>query len=280
MWICLVGIYGLIKGIRDIIKKKSLEISSPIEVLFFYTLISFILVMPGVKSAVSMDMHYMGFIVIKSFIIFAGWICGYKAMSKMPVSLYGVMDMTRVLFAAGLGVMILGEKISFFKGIGLVMVLAGLLLVNMRKDPNEKRGTKLKIILMMLVCCLCNAGSEILDKFLMPHMESSQLQFWYLFYLVIFYFLYILFTKTKLQWQALKKNYWIWISSVLFVIGDKALFIACASPNSSVIAMTLIKQCSVLFTIIGGKFVFKEKNIAYRLLCACIIIAGIVIGVL
>ena len=280
MWILLVGAYGLIKGVRDVIKKKSLEISSPIEVLFFYTLISLVLVTPGIKTALAMDMSYMWFIILKSFIIFVGWMCGYKAMSKMPVSLYGVMDMTRVIFAAGLGVMILGESISLFKGVGLALVLIGLLLVNMRKDASEKQGTKLSIILMMLVCCLCNAGSEILDKFLMPHMDSTQLQFWYMLYLVLFYLIYILLTKTKLQFSALKKNYWIWISSVLFVIGDKALFIACASPNSSVIAMTLIKQCSVLFTIIGGKLVFHEKNIIYRLICACIIIAGIVIAVL
>lgn len=275
MWILLVFGYGAIKGVRDILKKKSLQISSPIEVLFWYTLISLVLVSPGIKTALGMDMSYMPFIVLKSFIIFIGWMCGYKAMSKMPVGLYGVMDMARVVFAAVLGVAILGESFSLMRGIGMALVIAGLLLVNLKKDTFQSDGVRAKIILMMLVCCLCNACSEILDKFLMPNMSSTQLQFWYTLYLVIFYLIYILAARVKLSVSTLKSNFWIWICAVLFVIGDKLLFIACGQADSTVIAMTLIKQCSVLFTIIGGRLVFKEKNTLVRLLCAALIIAGI-----
>lgn len=280
MWIFLVVLYGVIKGVRDIIKKKSLQISSPIEVLFFYTLLSFLIILPGAKTAAAIDMHYMGYIVIKSFIIFVGWICGYKAMSKMPVSLYGVMDMSRVIFASLLGVAILDESFTTAKTVGMLLVLAGLLLVNAKRDAAAKTSADAKIIVLMLVCCLCNACSEILDKFLMPKMDSTQLQFWYMLYLVLFYLAYIVITRTKVSIKCLKKNYWIWISAILFVIGDKALFIACAEQNSTVIAMTLIKQCSVMITIWGGKLVFGEKNVLYRTLCAGIIIAGIVVALL
>ena len=68
--------------------------------------------------------------------------------------------------------------------------------------------------------------------------------------------------------------------SVLFVIGDKALFIACSKQESTVVAMTLIKQCSVMITIIGGRFVFKEKRTLYKMVCAAVIIAGIVFAVM
>lgn len=280
MWIFLVVLYGVIKGVRDIIKKKSLQISSPIEVLFFYTLLSFLIILPGAKTAAAIDMHYMGYIVIKSFIIFVGWICGYKAMSKMPVSLYGVMDMSRVIFASLLGVAVLDESFTAAKTVGMLLVLAGLLLVNAKRGAAAKTSADAKIIVLMLVCCLCNACSEILDKFLMPKMDSTQLQFWYMLYLVLFYLAYIVITRTKVSIKCLKKNYWIWISAILFVIGDKALFIACAEQNSTVIAMTLIKQCSVMITIWGGKLVFGEKNVLYRTLCAGIIIAGIVVALL
>lgn len=280
MWILLVVLYGVIKGVRDIMKKKSLQISSPIEVLFFYTLLSFLIIIPTAPQAFTMDMRYMGYIVLKSFIIFVGWICGYKAMSKVPVSLYGVMDMSRVVFATVLGVLILKEGFTVERIIGMLLVLSGLFMVNAKRDGETKQTAGAKVIAMMLVCCLCNAGSEILDKFLMAEIESTQLQFWYMFYLVLFYFVYILLTGTKVSVKCLKRNYWIWMSAVLFVIGDKALFVACSQQNSTVIAMTLIKQCSVLITIWGGKLVFNEKNIVYRTLCACIIIAGIVVALL
>jgi drug/metabolite transporter (DMT)-like permease len=166
-----------------------------------------------------------------------------------------------------------GNKIA-----GMILVLIGLLFVNFGKKSGTEK-TKPVYIVLVLVSCIGNAVSELLDKMLMQHMNSGQLQFWYMFFLVILYLGYLLVTRTKIQWKTLCKNYWILILSVLFVIGDKALFVACSRQDSTVVAMTLIKQCSVLITIIGGRLVFKEKRTAYKLVCAAVIIAGIVLAV-
>lgn len=278
MWIALVSLYGVLKGARDIIKKKALEKNSAMEVLFFYTLLSFIFVLPEAKSAFSMDMRYIGFIMIKSVIIFIAWMCSFKAIKKLPIGFYGIMDMSRVIFAALLGMIALNEVMTASKLAGMGLVLAGLLLVNLRRDKNGEKAKAIYIVLT-LISCLMNAISELLDKTLMQHMESSQLQFWYMFFLVVLYLGYMLVTRTKINFKMLKTNYWIIILSILFVVGDKALFVACSYENSTVIAMTLIKQCSVMITIIGGRLVFKEKNTIYRLICAVVIIAGIMIAV-
>lgn len=278
MWIALVSLYGILKGFRDIIKKKALEKNSAMEVLFFYTLISFIFVLPETKSALSMDMHYIGFIVIKSAIIFIAWMCSFKAISRLPIGFFGIMDMSRVVFATLLGIVALGEVMTAQKLVGMALVLVGLLCVNLKKEKNGEKAKTIYIVLV-LISCLMNAISELLDKTLMQHMESSQLQFWYMFFLVVFYLGYMLVTRTKINFKALISNYWILILSVLFVVGDKALFIACGYENSTVTAMTLIKQCSVLITIVGGRIVFKETNTLYRLLCAAVIIAGIMTAV-
>ena len=60
---------------------------------------------------------------------------------------------------------------------------------------------------------------------------------------------------------------------------DKALFIANGYPESQITIMTLIKQSSVVIAIIAGKFIFKEKNILHKAVCASIIICGIIIGI-
>lgn len=278
MWIALVSLYGVFKGFRDIIKKKALEKNSAMEVLFFYTLISFLFVTPEAKGALSMDMRYIGFIMIKSAIIFIAWMCSFKAITKLPIGFFGIMDMSRVIFASVLGIFILGEVMTVKKLLGMALVLLGLLLVNLKKEKNGEK-TRVLYIVLVLISCLMNAISEMLDKMLMGHMESGQLQFWYMFFLVVLYLGYMLVTRTKINFRTLKSNYWILILSLLFVIGDKALFVACQQENSTVIAMTLIKQCSVMITIIGGRLVFKEKNTIYRLICAAVIIAGIMVAV-
>lgn len=279
MWIALVCVYGILKGVRDVIKKKAMEKNSAMEVLFFYTFISFLFVTPEVKNAISIDFHNIGFIMIKSAIIFIAWICSFKAIKKLPIGFYGIMDMSRVIFATALGVLVLGETLTEHKIVGMALVLIGLLFVNMGKNNGGEKA-KAVYIFLVLVSCLCNAVSELLDKMLMQSMNSGQLQFWYMFFLVVLYLGYMLVTKTKIQWRTLYKNYWVIILSVLFVIGDKALFIACSKPDSTVVAMTLIKQCSVMVTILGGRLVFKEKRTLYKMLCAAVIIAGILFAII
>ena len=76
------------------------------------------------------------------------------------------------------------------------------------------------------------------------------------------------------------QQWWIWAMAIMFVIGDAALFIANANPDSRITVMTVVKQSACFVTILGGKFVFHEKGIAYRLFCALIIFCGIILSVL
>ena len=66
-WMWLVLLYGVLKGLRDVVKKKALVRNSVIEVLFFYTLIGFIFVIPDIRGAFQMEMRFLPYIFIKSF---------------------------------------------------------------------------------------------------------------------------------------------------------------------------------------------------------------------
>lgn len=304
MWIWLVLLYGIIKGMREIVKKKALEKNSTIEVLFLYTLLAFIIVLPDARNAMGLEPKYYFFIGMKSFVIFLAWIFSFRAIKKMPISLYGVLDLSRVLFATLLGVIVLQEALGVFQVIGLVFVSAGLLLLKykpgngawkkmrdgqagQREQTEEaalqaadKERVDVKIVLMAFASCLFNAVSGLLDKILMKDISSSQLQFWYLLFLVCFYLLFILVTKTKIQFLYVLKNYWVWILSLLIVIADRVLFLANGMDSSRVTVMTLLKQAGCVVTILAGRFLFHEKNTGHKLFCAVIIIAGIVIGVM
>ncbi|MGN1318699.1 MAG: EamA family transporter [Lachnospirales bacterium] len=278
MWVILVLLYGILKGIRDVIKKKALEKSTVMEVLFFYTVIGFIMVTPTAPEAFKLDISYIGIIAVKSLIVFSAWVLGFKALKKLPVSFYGVMDLSGVLFSAVMSVLLLGEVLKLNQYFGLFIVMIGLLAVNYNKGA--KNEISLKYAFMALISCILNATSGIMDKVLMKSMTSSQLQFWFMAMMVVFYFLYILITREKVNWKCIKDNLWIILMSVLFVVGDKALFVANSMPDSSVSVMTVLKQSACFVTIIGGRLVFKEKNIIFRLICAVVIVIGIFISVL
>lgn len=285
-WMLLVLLYGVLKGVREIVKKKALERNSTLEVLFMYTFLSFLFVVPDVKNAMGLETKYYLYIAFKSFIIFLAWMFSFKAIKRMPISLYGVLDLSRVLFATLLGVIVLQEVLNLYQIIGLILVSGGLLLLKYK--PRSMREVaaaasekvEVKYVIMAFASCLLNAFSGLMDKLLMKDINSSQLQFWYMLFLVLMYLVFILVTRTPVRIKGVLGNKWVWLLSILFVIADRALFLANGMAGSRITVMTLIKQSGCVVTILAGRFLFKEKNTTHKLICALIIIAGIVIAVL
>ncbi len=281
IWIGLVAFYGLAKGARDALKKKALQKSSVMEVLFFHTALAFLMTIPFSHDVFGMPPLYHLWIFIKSFVIFLAWIFAFSSIKKMPVSFYGIIDSARMIFSTILAILFLGESMTFSKVGGLLLVLAGIVIVNLgHRDGDEK--IKTKCMCLSLASCLLNAVSGFMDKKLLAtgDIDSSQLQFWYMLYMTALYGAYILERRIPLRLTTLKTNYWIIILSVLFVIADRALFIANEDAASQVTVMTLVKQSSVIVTVLTGKLFFKEKHFLKRVLCATIVIAGICVATL
>ena len=302
-WIFLVLLYGILKGGREIAKKKAMNTNTVMEVLVAYTALSFILVVPQAKDAGGMEPKFYFLVVLKAFAIFLAWICSFRSLKFLPVSLYGILSLSRILFATLLGVLILPETLGIFQILGLILVSAGLLLLKFKPKRKRRaiaaadassledaqnpemptqipvRETTAFFVALAFLSCIFNSISGFMDKILMKDITSSQLQFWYMLFLVSYYVIYLLVKREKISFSVLK-NKWVWLLAVMFVIGDKALFIANGNPESRITVMTLLKQSACIITILGGKFIFKEKGIGYKLFCASIIITGIVLGVL
>ena len=281
LWVLFVVIYGILKSTRDCMKKASLKRSTLYEVLFFYTLIGLCMAMPSLPEALTLSPKYIFFIFIKSCVVCLAWFFSCLALGKMSVSLYGIMDLARVVFSMLLGVFALGESLTVPKTIGALLVIAGLLLVNMKKKSNVEK-TSVSVIIYSLLCCFFNSVSGTMDKALMKdgQMTSGQLQFWFMLFMTIIYAVTLIVHRKEINIKALSRNYWIPLMSLSLVVGDRLLFEANASPQSEVTVMTVIKQSSVIVTVFLGWWIYKEKNILFKLLCCLIVLSGIFVSVL
>ena len=277
-WVWLVLFYGLVKGVREILKKQALKKSSASEMLFFYTLISFLITIPFSHGIFDIHTKYYFIIAIKSFVIFLGWMMSAYALKRLPVSIYSVVDMGQLIFSTLLGVIFVREVMGAFQVLGLLVVALALFLVNFKKD-GDGGEVRTVYVLVTLLYCLLNSTSGLMDKLILRtgEINSSQLQFWYMLYLTVFYGANLLLSRTRVDFAVLKKNYAIPVMSVLFVAADRALFIANSNPDSRVTVMSIIKQSSVVVAVLLGRIVFREKNILYRLFCALLVIVGILI---
>lgn len=328
VWVGLVTLYGILKGVREILKKKALGRNTVMEVLLMYTLLSFQILLPTAPKAGGLHAPEYAAVFAKSFIIFVAWLCSFHALSCMPVSLYGILDMSRVVFSTLLGIIVIHEKMDLPGLIGFVLVCAGLYALRGLKNreaegnttavvqknataPDIKQASPEEpvtaaeaeaaekpvltreqrfwnrltsvtagVVILAFLSSFLNAVSGTMDKVLMKGMNESQMQFWYMLFLVLLYLAYILLTGTKIRLKGMFTNKYVWMLSVAFIIADRALFIANRDPASRVTVMTLLKQSGVICTIIGGRLFFREKHIKYKLCCAFVVIAGIVIAVI
>lgn len=279
LWVIFVLLYGIFKGAREPIKKKILEKHDLMSALFAYTFIGFLMTVPMARDVFSVDAVSLALIAVKSFVLFFAWLATFAAVKKLSVSLYSVMDLSRVVFSTLMGVIFLNESLTLKGIISLLLVVAGLYLVNRQKDGADRK-TDGRYVWLVLFSCLLNAVSGIMDKYIMSTkaVSSIQLQFWFMLMLSVMYYTYICIKGQKADIRGCAKNPYIYILSFLLIAGDRLLFIANSYEASRVTVMTLLKQSAVIVAILSGKFVYGEK-IARKLLCAGIIIFGIVLAV-
>lgn len=278
-WIIFILLYGILKGAREPIKKGVLKDVGVLTALFVYTFVGFLMSAPTAEGVFSVTPFAFCLVVIKSLVIFVAWILAFLAIKKVPVSVYGICDMSRVIFSTLLGVFFLNESLTVKGIVSLILVVCGLYFAN-TKQSAENENYQMKYIWLILAECFLNAVSGTMDKYIMSTGEitSSALQFWFMLLLSVFYLGYILIKREKLELKKAFTNPWLYVLSFSLVLGDRLLFIANADPESQVTVMTLIKQSSAIVTVILGRVIYKEKNILRKLVCAGIILAGIVLA--
>ena len=279
IWLIFIIIFGVLKGLREPIKKKVLENVNVFTSLFLYTFIGFLMTLPTAKGVFDLTPYVSFLVVLKSGVIFFAWMLTFFAIKKVPLGIYGITDMSRVIFSSLMGVWFLGEGLTLRGIISLILVAAGLYFVN-KKQSDSTNTYSYKYTWMIMLSCLLNAVSGTLDKIIMStgDITSSALQFWFMLLLSAFYLAYIIIRKEDFEIKKAIKNPWIYVLSLLLILGDRALFIANSDPESKVTVMTLIKQCSAVVTIIMGRILYKEKNTIKNLLCAGLIIGGIALA--
>ena len=267
-WIVFSILCAMFKGFYECSKKKAIEENSIYEVLAWFSLISFLLLALTTKIVWQIDLLYIFFILIKSLFVVGSWIFGLYALKRMSISLYSIFSLLKIIFSIILGIVFLGEEITITTLIGIIIVLFGMFLVNNISNNKGKSDVSLKIILILILSCLFAAISGFIDKKILVYVTNKQLQFWFLLFLTVIYWVILIIRNKgikKIKIGDIDKNYWIPIMALFFVVGDKFWFMANEDPTSKLTLMTIINQSAIIEIIILGKFFFKEEKILKKL---------------
>lgn len=277
-WIFLGLIYGIISGIYFLFQKQAMKTNHSIEVFVTYVTIAFLIVFLDIPDLLSIEPKYLLLISFKSLIMLISFILSFKAMSKLSVSLYGVINMSRILFTTLLGIIILNETFGKYQIIGMLLICLGLLLINSYKEEDKKSDKK--YILILFIGCIFASIGGLLDKIISLNVKPSDFQWCFLLYLFLYSWLYVLVRNIKINFKKSFKNPWIYLYSISMVVADRILFIVNSISESEISIISLLKQISIIIMILGGGMLFKEKNLKYKLICSLVIIMGLIVIVI
>lgn len=278
-WIILTILYAFFVSLDEVLKKKATKINSVYEVLACFTPIALILTFIITKDIFDINYHFLPIILLKSTVVVIAWVLGLKALDGLQLGTYGIIKTSRIIFSIFLSCIFLNEKMNLITLFGILIIIIGLILVSTTANNDSNKKNSIKLTLLFLISCFCSSISAIMDKKILLHISSGQLQFWFLLFLTFYYWIILLIKREKINYKILKNNPWIIPIALCLVIADRLLFMANKISSSQVIIMTIIKQLSIIISIILGKIIFKEKNIIKKLLYASLILFGIVITI-
>jgi len=206
-----------------------------------------------------------------------------KALKVSPITLTMPFLALTPLFLIVTAFLIVGERVSVRGGLGIAVMAAGgytLHLHRMRHSLIEpvrsifrEKGSVLMIIVAFIFSITASLGKLAIE-------HSSAVFFGSLYFVLVFLaFTPVVLIKSREPVKILKKDIPA-LASIGLTYGLMILFHMVAVSISNVAYMISIKRTSLLFSVLFGHYMFKEKNIAEKAIGAAIMFIGFVIIVL
>ncbi|MFH1072482.1 MAG: EamA family transporter [Nanoarchaeota archaeon] len=222
-------------------------------------------------------------VLVTSVLNLVATILYYAAFKTSDLSLTMPMISFTPLFLIFTSFIILHELPTIPGIIGMVLIVIGSYFLNMaRKSKNIldpfRQMYKNKGVLYMLIVAFLYSISANFDKLVVKNSDA------YFGSAIVYLFLFISFTfialvKVQGLAHAYVKNFPVFLltASVLSLI---AITINLAYTQQIVPYVISIKRTSIVFSVLYGWLLFKEKDITKRLLAALILLAGVVLIIL
>ena len=200
-----------------------------------------------------------------------------KAIRLSPLSLIMPLLCLSPLFLVMTSFLILGEFPSFFGIIGIIFIVLGVYLLNI-KDLRKgilipfkalfiEKGCRYMIFAAFIYSFTANFGKILIQK-------SSPLFFSAIYFpLLVIPFLILFFIKSRKDVKRVVLNFkdffWIGLFFALMIIFHSLAITLVIVPY-----FASIKRTSSIFSVLYGRFLFKEKNIKERMIGAVIMLIG------
>lgn len=178
MWLVLAFCSAFLAGITSILAKCGIKDTDSnlvtairtVVVLVFAWLM--VLIVGSAGTIKEITGRTWIFLVLSGIATGASWLCYFKALSQGDVNKVVPIDKSSIILTLLMAFVILGEPISWLKGIAVVLIGAGTFLMIQKKEDDGKRKKKTWLIYAVLSAVFA-ALTSILGKIGIEGVESN-----------------------------------------------------------------------------------------------------------
>ncbi|MDB4835116.1 DMT family transporter [Cyclobacteriaceae bacterium] len=220
------------------------------------------------------------FIAIKSLLMTISWVLAFFALKHLPLTIVSPIRSSGPFFTLIGALLIYGETPTLIQWLGFFLIIDAMLSyanIGISEGIDFKNN---KWIWGIVGATIFGSSSGLYDKFLIQQQaySTTTVQWWFFVYVVLF-----LSILVVLVWRPNRQRYgnfkWSWTIpciGILMVFADFFYFTGLQDPEALIMLMSAIKRSQMVFTIIIGGLIFREKNKRQKLLP----LAGVVLGVI
>ncbi|MFO7526412.1 MAG: EamA family transporter [Ignavibacteriaceae bacterium] len=287
-WFYLALISAVFSALAAVSEKKVLFKLDALDFSFFVSIITLFFSIPFFFDApVNLSLSTPLIILfVKAILSAMAFLCVMLAIKNLEISEALPLLALSPGLVAILGVLLIQDTLVLNEWIGLLLMLIGTYILELRKDDKSVfdpfrslfRFNKYKFVFFALILF---SVTSLIDRVLLKDFKLPPFTFMayqQLFFAIIFSVL-ILFRKKKLSavLKTLNKDviYLIIIISVFTVVYR---YTQIEATKIAAVALVLsVKRLSVLLAILIGGKLFNESNVLKRAIATVIILAGLII---
>ena len=214
------------------------------------------------------------FLILSGLATGASWLCYFRALQVGDVNKVVPIDKSSTILTILLAFIVLGEPISWLKGICVVLIAVGTFLMIEKKKTDGEKETRRSWFLYAILSAVFAALTSILGKIGISGVESNLGTMIRTFVVLLMSWMMVFVTGKAKNLRGIpgKELGFICLSGIATGASWLCYYKALRDGLASVVVP--IDKLSILVTIAFSYFVFKEKLSRKALIGLALIVAG------
>lgn len=280
MWVFYAAGSALFAGATSIlakcgIKKTDSTVATAIRTIVVL-LMSFVMVLlvGSLDGITSISPKTWIFLVLSGLATGASWLCYFRALGAGDVNKVVPIDKSSAILTILLAFLVLGEPISWLKGICVVLIGAGTFLMIEKKQTDGEKEIKRSWLLYAILSAVFAALTSILGKIGISGVESNLGTMIRTAVVLVMSWIMVFVTGKAKEVRRIPGKELCFICLSGLATGGSWLCYYKALRDGLASVVVPIDKLSILVTIAFSYFVFKEKLTRKALVGLILIVAG------